>query len=148
MNPQDKMTILMGPFVGGITASSVKIWLNVEVGDADKSVFVTVKLLEQGPKSEAEKEDPDQVVIRKIDDPIVVQSKEIKCLRADLGTGIVTLGNLKANAKYSYELWQDKDHSIPLDLGGLAPSDLYFWTLPTDGYGRQLDFLLISCHFP
>lgn len=148
VNPQDNMTTLMGPFVGSIAASSVKIWLNVEVGDADKSVFVTLKLLEQGPKSEADKKDPNEVVIRKIEDPVVVQSGEIKCLHADLGTGIVAFEDLEANAKYSYELWQDKDHSIPLDLDGLAPSDLHFWTLPTDGYGRQLDFLLMSCHFP
>lgn len=41
-----------------------------------------------------------------------------------------------------------KPHSIPLGLRGLDASDLYFWTLPEDGYGRQLDFLLMSCHHP
>ena len=62
-DPQANATTIIGPFVGSITASSVKIWLNVEVGDADKNIFVTLKLLEQGPKSEAEKKDPDQVII-------------------------------------------------------------------------------------
>jgi alkaline phosphatase D len=32
--------------------------------------------------------------------------------------------------------------------GGLTSDDLFFWTLPEDGYGRQLDFLLMSCHHP
>lgn len=147
-DPQANVMTIMGPFVGSITASSVKIWLNVGVADADPNVFVTLKLLEQGPKSEANKKDPDQVVIRKIENPVVVQSGVIKCLQADLGTGTVTIGNLEANARYSYQLWQDEAHSIPLGLRGLELSDLYFWTLPEDGYGRQLDFLLMSCHFP
>lgn len=125
----------------------MKIWLNHEVGDADKDVFVTLKLLALGPKSEAEKVDPDQIVIRTIENPVVVQSGVIKCPQADLGTGIITLGNLEANAKYSYQLWHDEAHLV-LDLGDLAPADLYFWTLPEDGYGRQLDFLLMSCHDP
>lgn len=147
-NPQANATTIMGPFVGSITASSVKIWLNLGVADADTNVFVTLKLLEQAPKSEAEKKNPDQVVIQPIENPVVVQSGVIKCLQADLGTGTVTIGNLAANAKYSYQLWQDEAHSIPLYLGELTLSDLYFWTLPEDGYGRQLDFLLMSCHFP
>ncbi|MGZ8846179.1 MAG: hypothetical protein ACXW3C_06920 [Pyrinomonadaceae bacterium] len=121
VNPQDKVTTLIGPFVGSITSSGVKIWLNVEVGDADRNVFVTLKLLEQGPKSEAEKKDPHQVVIHKIENPVVVQTSVIKCLRADLGTGIVALGNLEANARYSYQLWRDEAHSIPLGLRGLEP---------------------------
>ena len=138
----------MGPFVGSITASSVKIWLHVGAGDADKNVFVTLKLLEQAPKSEAEKKDPDQVIIQKVENPVVVQSGVIRCLQADMGAGIVTIGNLEANAKYSYQLWEDEANLIALHLGELTLSDLYFWTLPEDGYGRQLDFLLMSCHNP
>jgi hypothetical protein len=65
-----------------------------------------------------------------------------------MGTGIAVFNGLEANARYFYELWEDKDCSIPLGLGELAPEDLYFWTMPEDGYGRQLDFLLMSCHFP
>jgi len=137
----------MGPFVGSITASSVKIWLNVGVS-ADQNVFVTLKLLARGPKSEADKKDPDQVVIEEIENPVVVESGAIRCLQADLGTGIVTFKNLEANARYSYQLWQDQAQSIELDLAGLKPEELFFWTLPKDGYGRQLDFLLMSCHFP
>jgi hypothetical protein len=74
----------------------------------------------------------------------------------------VTINNLEPNSKYSYQLWEDEAHSIELNLNpsvnhnertgnsstGLQPGDLFFWTLPEDGYGRQLDFLLMSCHFP
>jgi phosphodiesterase/alkaline phosphatase D-like protein len=159
--PSEKLTtLLLGPFVGNITHSSVRIWLNVEVDDADKNVFVTLKHRRRGPKSEAAKKDPSQVDIQTIPNPVVVQSGVIKCLRADLGTGIVDLGNLEPNSEYSYQLWQDEAHSIELDLNppgkdgksiskdGLKPEDLFFWTLPEDGYGRQLDFLLMSCHHP
>jgi len=147
-DPQANALTIMGPFVGAITASSVKIWLNVGAAAPDTNVFVTLKLLKQGPKSEAAKNDPDQIIIREIENPEVVQSGVIKCLQADLGTGTVSLGNLEANAQYSYQLYQDEAHSIHLDLGKLELSDLYFWTLPEDGYGRQLDFLLMSCHNP
>jgi hypothetical protein len=148
LNPPDKATNLLGPFVGSITASGVKIWLNVGDADVDRDIFVTLKLLVRGPKSEADKKDPEHVVLREIDDPVVVQSGVIKCLQKDLGTGIAAFENLEANAKYSYQLWEDEGHSIELNLGELTPAELYFWTLPEDGYGRQLDFLLMSCHFP
>jgi len=153
-------TLLLGPFVGNITHSSVKIWLTVEAGDADKNVFVTLKLEEQGPKSEAVKKDMKRIIIQKISNPVVVQSEVIECRHADLGMGIVTLGGLEPNSRYSYQLWHDKEHSIELDLnplrkgqtrdpkGGLKREDLFFWTLPEDGYGLQLDFLLMSCHNP
>src|SRR6266550_6054142 len=107
--PSEKLTtLLLGPFVGNITHSSVRIWLNVEVDDADKNVFVTLKHRRRGPKSEAAKKDPSQVDIQTIPNQVVVQSGVIKCLRADLGTGIVDLGNLEPNSEYSYQLWQDE----------------------------------------
>ena len=147
-DPQANVMTIMGPFVGDITASSVKIWLNVEAGDADKNVFVTLSLLEQGPKSEAVKKDMKRIVIKTITNPVVVQSGVIKCRHADLGTGIITLGGLDPNSKYSYHLWQDESHSIDFNVGDLTPDNLFFWTLPEDGYGLQLDFLLMSCHNP
>lgn len=158
--PEKSTTLVLGPFVGNITHSSVRIWLNVEVAEADKNVFVTLKHVKRGPKSEAAKKDPSQVEIQTISNPVVVQSGVIKCLRADLGTGIVDLGNLEPNSQYSYQLWQDEAHSRELNLNPpgkdrksiskdcLKPEDLFFWTLPEDGYGRQLDFLLMSCHDP
>jgi hypothetical protein len=154
---QKPTSIVLGPFVGNITDSTVRIWLNVEVGDADKNVFVTLKHSKRGPKSEAArkalsqeaaKNNLDYIDIQTIPDPPVVQSGAIPCLRTDLGTGVVNFGNLEPNSEYAYQLWQDEAHSLPLDLHGLAPADLFFWTLPEDGYGRQLDFLLMSCHNP
>ena len=156
---QEPTTLVLGPFVGNITHSSVRIWLNVEVGDADKNVFVTLKLLKRGPESEAAKKEG-KVVIEIIPNPVVVQSGVITCLQANLGTGVANLGNLEPNSEYSYQLWEDEAHSIELNLNParkqnrpqsndvLESKDLRFWTLPTDGYGRQLDFLLMSCHNP
>lgn len=158
---QERTTIALGPFVGNITHSSVRIWLNVEVGDADKNVFVSLKHLRRAPESEAAKIDG-KVVIQTIPNPVVVQSGVIKCLREDLGTGIVNFENLEPNSEYSYQLWEDEAHSIELNLNPrrtkeaqpnrsnnlLEPKHLRFWTLPLDGYGRQLDFLLMSCHNP
>ncbi|HWN09638.1 MAG TPA: alkaline phosphatase D family protein [Pyrinomonadaceae bacterium] len=160
LTSQEKTTLALGPFVGEIGHSSVKLWLTVEAGDADKNVFVTLKLLEQGPKSEAAKKDMKRIIVRTIASPVVVQSGQIRCRQADMGVGTITMGSLEPNSKYSYQLWQDEAHEIPLDLnpgkegslsdssGGLQPEDLFFWTLPEDGYGRQLDFLLMSCHNP
>jgi len=146
--PQAPGEIVLGPFVGNITASSVRIWLNVEAGNADQNVFVTLKHLKRGPASEAAKKDPSHIEIETIANPLVVQSGVIPCLRADLGTGVVNFGNLEPNSEYSYQLWHDEAHCLPFDLRGLDPADLRFWTLPEDGYGRQLDFLLMSCHNP
>ena len=161
-SPSETPTLFLGPFVGDITHSSVRIWLNVEVSDGDKEVFVTLKQLEQGPKSEAEKKDKERIVIKEIENPVAFQAGVIRCLAADLGTGTLTINDLRPNAKYSYQLWHDKACSVELNLNpslklgelekdpkaGLHLEHLFFWTLPEDGYGRQLDFLLMSCHNP
>ncbi len=144
-NTPEEVTLL-GPFVGYITYSSVKLWLYLQTGGVDRDVFVTLKLLERGPKNEEMRRISEAV--EKIEQPEVVQSGIIRCLHADLGTGVATIGNLEANAKYSYHLWEDQAHRVHLDLKGLKEEDLFFWTLPEDGYGRQLDFLLMSCHNP
>ena len=162
----ENKTLSLGPFVGDITRSSVKIWLNIlEAAVDDQDIHVTLAAAEQGPRNEAERFEKDQkreplVVNVKGADP--VKSAVIRCLKSDLGTGVVTIGNLNANTKYSYQLWQDEAHTIRLNLNpplsgqdeksdppkGLQPEDLFFWTLPEDGYGRQLDFLLMTCHHP
>lgn len=142
--PED--VTLLGPFVGYVTHSSVKLWLYLQTEGSDKAVFVTLKLLARGPKNEAARQMSE--AIEEIETPEVLQSGTIRCLHADLGTGVVILDNLEANAKYSYQLCEDEGHKVPLDLKGLKEEDLFFWTLPEDGYGRQLDFLLMSCHNP
>jgi hypothetical protein len=42
------------------------------------SVFVSLKLLEQGPGSEAEKKDKNRIIIRQVDNPETVQTGVIK----------------------------------------------------------------------
>lgn len=148
--------LALGPFVGNITHSSVKLWLSLGSGD-DKEIFVTLKRLAYGPQSESEaRQKPVKLTL--IDNPKEDKRGVIKCVGKDFGTGTVTIPGLEQNSKYSYALWLDEDCKIALDLisaedrdkkkDSLRPEDLYFWTLPKDGYWRQLDFLLMSCHHP
>lgn len=140
-------TLSLGPFVGNITHSSVKLWLSVDDVDADSDVFVTLRFIEQYSKSEVS-----QLQAKAQVEPDSETEKpregEIHCRKEDLGTGSVTFVGLTPNAKYSYQLWTDKTHQTPLDLRGLEQEDLYFITLPEEGYDKQLDFLLMSCHNP
>jgi hypothetical protein len=159
-------TLFLGPFVGDITDSSVKIWLNIrEAALEDQNIYVTLQPLKQAPRNEAERvarEQNKQAIVVDLNETAAARDGVIHCLRNDLGTGVVTIDGLNPNTQYSYELWEDADHTIRLNLnppsedddhhqapsGGLQPQDLFFWTLPEDGYGRQLDFLLMTCHFP
>jgi hypothetical protein len=162
----ESKTLFLGPFVGGITDSSVKIWLNIqEATTGDQNIYVTLKPVKQGPRNEAERFERDrqkQPLVVDVNESEGAKSEVIPCLKSDLGTGVVTIHGLSANTQYSYQLWQDAAHTIKLNLNpslsedvpetnpeaALQPEDLYFWTLPNDGYGRQLDFLLMSCHKP
>lgn len=147
--PTNKIKVSLGPFVGDITSSGIKIWLNVEGVETDLAVFVTLTLLARAPVSEAAKGiNKNEVVIREVEHPSVVQMGVIQCRADQAYTGWTTFSHLEANAKYSYRLWLDEQQTSELDLNGLKSEDLYFWTLPEDGYGRQLDFLLMSCHNP
>ena len=159
-------TLFLGPFVGDITRSSVKIWLNIQEATAeDQNIYVTLEAAEQGPGNEAERLERDQKkqpLIKSVKGTQAVRTGVIRCLKSDLGTGVVTVSDLYPNTKYSYQLWQDEAHTIKLDLNPsltdiedesdpakrLQAEDLFFWTLPEDGYGRQLDFLLMTCHHP
>ena len=156
VNTREQVTLL-GPFVGYITHSSVKLWLYRQTEGSDRNIYVTLKLLARGPRNEEMRRKSE--VVEEIATPQVVQSGFITCRHADLGTGVATFENLEANARYSYQLFEDDAHEKPLALNpetadgpaerdALQPEDLYFWTLPEDGYGRQLDFLLMSCHDP
>jgi phosphodiesterase/alkaline phosphatase D-like protein len=137
---------LLGPFVGYVTHASVKLWLYLESEGSDRDVFVTLELRARGPKNEEMRQISEKV--EPVETPEAIIPGIIRCLHADLGVGVVTIEGLEANAKYAYQLWLDAQHKIRLDLKGLRNEDLFFWTLPEDGYGRQLDFLLMSCHDP
>lgn len=159
-------TLFLGPFVGDITKSSVKIWLNIkEAAAKDQDIYVTLEPVKQGPRDEQERIERalnKEPLIVDLKNPENVKQGVIRCLKTDLGTGVVTIPDLNANTQYSYQLWQDEAHTLRLDLNpstdedngkedvtqGLQLEDLFFWTLPEDGYGRQLDFLIMSCHYP
>ncbi len=138
---------VLGPFVGDVTPTSIKLWLNV--GDAaDKKVFVTVRFVESYAQAElgVQVSQPDRVNQDLETKPVTHGT--IHCRKADMGTGTVTLTGLKPNTKYSYQLWDDEEHRQPFDLEGLKEEFLWFITLFKDGYDQQLDFLLMSCHNP
>jgi len=138
---------VLGPFIGDVTPTSIKLWLNVG-DDADKDVFVTVRPVEHYKEAELGSQVTQPDTVKQDLKTDVAQSEVIHCLKADLGTGTVTLKGLEPNTKYSYQLWEDKDHQTPLDLGDLEEKYLWFITLFEDGYEKQLDFLLMSCHSP
>ena len=49
-------TLFLGPFVGDITRSSVKIWLNIQSAAAkDQDIYVTLEAVKQGPRNDAER---------------------------------------------------------------------------------------------
>jgi phosphodiesterase/alkaline phosphatase D-like protein len=139
--------ISLGPFIGDITSSSVKLWLSVD-SDVDKDVFVTVRPVEHYAKAELGRQVTQPEATPQDMKTEVVQSGVIHCLKANLGTGTATLAGLEPNTKYSYQLWADKENQIILDLGELEQKYLWFITLPEEGYEKQLDFLLMSCHNP
>lgn len=141
-------TLLLGPFVGNITESSVRLWLNVQAADSDRDVFVTLEFIEQYSKSEVSQRQAKAAVAPEKSQTEVPHPGIVHCLKENLGTGTVTLSGLKPNAKYSYQLWEDEAQTTALDLRGLEQEHLWFITFPEEGYDKQLDFLLMSCHNP
>jgi hypothetical protein len=144
--PQTK-TLFLGPFVGDITGSSVKIWLNIqEAATDDLSIYVTLEAVKQGPANEEErlKRHPKEPLISEVKGPKVLQAGVVRCLKSDLGTGVATIGDLNANTQYSYRLWQDEAHTVELNLNpsqtdndnegihpqGLQPKDLFSGRFP------------------
>ncbi len=131
MSDETNTPNLIGPFVGSITDSSVKIWLYITAGNHEKQIAsVYVTLHEENIESSP------------------FQSQKIELSDETLGVGIGKFNSLKPDSLYFYRLWTDENRSVSLDLQGLALTDLYFRTLPENGYKEQLDFLLMSCHNP
>lgn len=121
---------LLGPFLGHVTAHSIKIWLHWESDRAE--VFVTIhetslnREVTEGPK---------------------IAEGKLKIDPAKLWTGTVEIAGLKPNTRYVYRLWTDAGHTYLVDLHGLNLSDLHFTTL-SDNPEDQIDFLVMSCHNP
>lgn len=124
MTEQLDIPNLLGPFLGHVTSTSVKIWLHQE--SLDTKVYVTIHSAKNSPP---------------------VTTAEFSLHVNNLFTDCVTIPNLKPDQQYYYKLWTNPAHSIPLNLQGLVEDDLYFWTLP-DNQDEQLDFIVMSCHNP
>lgn len=116
---------LLGPFLGHVTTDSIRIWLHLERPGTD--VFLTVQ------KGGIDRPD--------------VASARFEFRAEKLFADCVTIGGLEPDTLYSYRLWTNEAHSIPLALDGLAEEELHFRTLAADA-GEQIDFLLLSCHNP
>ncbi len=124
MSVQADTSYLLGPFLGHVTTTSVKVWLHLQSSNA--KTYVTIH-------DEMESSS--------------IAQEELNFHEEKLFTDCVTINNLKPNQKYYYKLWTNPAHSIPLNLQGLNERDLYFWTLPEDP-NEQIDFIVMSCHNP
>lgn len=116
---------ILGPFLGYVTPTSIKVWLHLE-RDIN-TVYVSVHL--EGVSA-----------------PIAT-SVALSILPEQLDTGCITIEGLQPDSKYYYKLWQDVALSVPLDLEGITPAELHFYTL-SNNPNEQVDFLIMSCHNP
>lgn len=125
----EKAFNLLGPFVGSITESSVKIWLHIPENAIEQliSVFVTLHEAPDSPR---------------------IERMKIDFAEKSMRTGIAEFSSLVSNMLYHYRIWLNEECTSPLDLQGLENKDLFFKTLPLNGFDKQLDFLLMSCHNP
>jgi alkaline phosphatase D len=132
---------LLGPFIGNVTESSVKIWLHAPQLAKDESLSLIVTLHEGQP------------------DAVEAARGSLLVTYENLNTSTLTFDALKPGTTYYYRLLSDvSDGAVAataesgaprqVELRGLTAKDLYFRTLPAGGYENQLDFLLMSCHNP
>ena len=116
---------LLGPFLGHVTANSIKVWLHFqgEVGTIHVSVH------------------PENV------DAPPTAFGELILSANNLYADCVEINNLLPNTRYFYKLWRDEARSQLMDLDGLDETELQFRTL-SDNPDDQVDFLIMSCHNP
>lgn len=116
---------LLGPFLGQVTTTSIKVWLHLEGGEPE--VWVTLH------SGHLEAPEAARAALRFHGD--------------QLFTDCVELGGLSADTLYFYRLWTNAACSLPLPLQGLREDELQFRTLPADPQA-QIDFVVMSCHNP
>jgi phosphodiesterase/alkaline phosphatase D-like protein len=116
---------LLGPFLGHVTANSIKIWLHFE--GSHEVIYVTLH-----PNAPDTRE---------------FTSATLTLRQERLFTDCVTIEGLSPDTKYFYRLWTNQAHSLPLPLQGLTEKDLNFRTLSADP-NAQIDFVVMSCHNP
>lgn len=117
--------LMLGPFLGQVTTSSIKVWLQLE--GSHPEVWVTVH--PTGLKAPA------------------VATSSLRFTSERLFADCVELGGLTGDTLYFYRLWTNSACSLPLPLQGLREDELQFRTLPTDPQA-QIDFVVMSCHNP
>ena len=117
--------MLLGPFLGEVTTTSIKVWLHWERPDAVVHVTLHPETLDGPPAASG------------------VLTLKPENLYADC----VTVTGLEPDTLYFYRLWTNPACSLPLPLDGLSPEELHFRTLSEDP-DEQVDFVLMSCHNP
>lgn len=120
-----KTEAMLGPFLGHVTSTSIKIWLHLE--GARDQVWVTLH-----PNGLAEPQ---------------VANAALRFTSENLFTDCVEISGLAPDTLYFYRLWANPAFSLPLALQGLRPHELHFRTL-SDDPAAQIDFLVMSCHNP
>lgn len=118
-------TTILGPFLGHVTTSSIRVWLHLEGGP--EKLWVTA----HPSKSDAE--------------PVAEGLLEFGA--SNLFTAWADLQGLAADTHYFYRFWSNPACSIPFGIDGLTGDDLHFWTLSDDPEAR-IDFIVMSCHNP
>lgn len=120
-----KKETMLGPFLGHVTSSSIRVWLHLQ-GGPDK-LWVTAHPGEPAADSVAE--------------------GPLEFSNASLFTAWTDLKGLAPDSHYFYRFWSNPACSIPFPIEGLADDDLHFWTL-SDDPDAQIDFIVMSCHNP
>ena len=118
-------TTILGPFLGQVTTTSIRVWLHLEGGP--EKLWVSA----HPGRSNAEP-----------------TTSGLLNFGADkLFTAWADLTGLTPDTHYFYRLWSNAACSIPFEIDGLTDDDLHFWTL-SDDPDAQIDFIVMSCHNP
>lgn len=116
---------MLGPFLGQVTTTGIRVWLHLEAGF--DTVWVTVH--------------PETLTAEPIASAALTFNAD------NLYTDCRELAGLSPDTHYFYRLWSNPARSVPLALDGLTDEDLHFRTL-SDDPAAQIDFVVMSCHNP
>lgn len=137
---------LLGPFVCRVTHETATVWLQITNLGEGEVIRLEVTLHEAGDVEKLAELD----AIRVGELPAVASAPLVPSYE-EMKVGTATFDSLKPDTFYFYRLWLAAGPGggrTPLPVPGLVENDLFFMTLPAEGYKHQLDFLLMSCHNP
>lgn len=118
-------TSLLGPFLGHVTPTTIRIWLHLQ----GEPAILWVTAHPGNPATEP------------------VASAKLTFAAAMLFTDCVMLSGLIPDSHYYYRFWTNAACSLPFPIEGLTDDDLHFLTLSEDP-DSQIDFIVMSCHNP